>query len=603
MSLAGEDIKPSLRWDGSFESERLEKSYLSRTWKRDCHQIHILTIPVAICVTFIVIIDAIVLGIDSTLFKIDAALRVASLALCGATWWVFRKPPASRRTLALPFATILSVYAITLFSMAVGANDLAIVTPNVIAATLVVWTFVPIRMSWLLMACGGLYFGFTAILLIGYSDNIQMIGTAPVVLLVINWAGYAYAKTRNISDRTNTVTADNLMATTERLKQQVEFRRHAEDQARINELTFRSVFESSPVALGLIDLDTHVISRANDQMATLLGFEPGQALDRRARHFFLKEEDYEDFARQSDNGTATHQGEVQLRRKDGSPIWILASSCRITLPDREATLVSFVDITDQKKKEAELAVATAQAKQANYAKSNFLATMSHELRTPLNAIIGFSDIIESQIFGKVENEKHMDYISDIKASGIHLLSIINEILDLSKIESGRNELYPELVDLNETINTAVRLVRHLAKEKAIVIDQRIEDQFSLFADERSIKQIILNLLSNAVKFSHEGGTISIHAYAHEGKVAIEVTDEGIGIPAESLETITDPFVQVASSDTSASSGTGLGLAIAKQLIELHEGQLEIESALGDGTTVRVTLPVVAETAERNRQSG
>jgi two-component system, cell cycle sensor histidine kinase PleC len=231
------------------------------------------------------------------------------------------------------------------------------------------------------------------------------------------------------------------------------------------------------------------------------------------------------------------------------------------------------------------------AEEANQAKSKFLANMSHELRTPLNAIIGFSEIMESGMFGPLGTDRYREYCSDIHQSGQYLLDVINDILDMSKIEAGRIRLDPEQVELESFLNDAMRVVSGRADDKRITLSARIGRGIRLTADHRLLKQIILNLLSNAVKFTPEGGRITIRARAAVGWVSIAIADTGIGIPEDALARLGRPFEQVESQLTKSHQGSGLGLAIAKSLTELHHGSMRIRSTLGRGTMVMLRLPI------------
>ncbi len=231
------------------------------------------------------------------------------------------------------------------------------------------------------------------------------------------------------------------------------------------------------------------------------------------------------------------------------------------------------------------------AEEANQAKSKFLANMSHELRTPLNAIIGFSEIMESGMFGPLGTDKYREYCSDIHQSGQYLLEVINDILDMSKIEAGRIRLDPEQVELESFLNDAMRVVSGRANDKQLTLTARIGRGIRLTADHRLLKQIVLNLLSNAVKFTPEGGHITIRARATSGWVSVSIADTGIGIPADALARLGRPFEQVESQLTKSHQGSGLGLAIAKSLIELHHGTMRIRSTLGSGTMVLLRLPM------------
>jgi signal transduction histidine kinase/HAMP domain-containing protein len=228
---------------------------------------------------------------------------------------------------------------------------------------------------------------------------------------------------------------------------------------------------------------------------------------------------------------------------------------------------------------------------ANRHKDEFLASMSHELRTPLNAIIGFSEVMLERLFGDV-NDKQEEYLSDILSSGRHLLSLINDILDLAKIEAGRMELEATEFDLPQAIDNALVLVRERALRRGIVLEQTIDPRLgAIKGDERKIKQVLLNLLSNAVKFTPEGGRVDVRAVRADGMAEISVADTGVGIAPEDHETVFEEFRQVGSDYARKHEGTGLGLALARKFVELHGGTIRVESRLGEGATFTFTIPV------------
>jgi signal transduction histidine kinase len=232
-----------------------------------------------------------------------------------------------------------------------------------------------------------------------------------------------------------------------------------------------------------------------------------------------------------------------------------------------------------------------QIEAANRHKSEFLANMSHELRTPLNAIIGFSEVLGERLFGEL-NEKQAEYTDDILTSGRHLLSLINEILDLSKVEAGRMELELATFDLPLAIDNARTFVRERATRHGITLDVKIDERLGdIVGDERKIKQILLNLLSNAVKFTPEGGRVGINARQTNGVVEISVTDTGIGISPVDQPKIFEEFRQVGTDYAHKVEGTGLGLTLAKKFVELHGGEIWVESEVGKGSTFVFTLPL------------
>lgn len=230
------------------------------------------------------------------------------------------------------------------------------------------------------------------------------------------------------------------------------------------------------------------------------------------------------------------------------------------------------------------------AEEANQSKSEFLANMSHELRTPLNAINGFSDIMQKEMFGPLGDPRYKEYISDILFSGQHLLSLINDILDMSKIEAGKMSLNAETLSISEIITQVLRIVRGRADENRLKLVHDHIDAHDIEADPRAVKQVLLNLITNAIKFTPEGGTVSISVEAKAIGIIVHVADTGIGISEEDIARLAQPFEQIDSQHSRKHEGTGLGLALSKSLVELHGGNFSIESTLGEGTTVTFTLP-------------
>ncbi|MCO5129821.1 MAG: ATP-binding protein [Xanthobacteraceae bacterium] len=230
------------------------------------------------------------------------------------------------------------------------------------------------------------------------------------------------------------------------------------------------------------------------------------------------------------------------------------------------------------------------AEEANQAKSKFLANMSHELRTPLNAIIGFSEIMGSGMFGTLGSDKYQEYCHDILTSGHYLLEVINDILDMSKIEAGRMQLDPEPLNLAQTLAESLRVVAGRAQEKCLMLDADFDDHVPLVADRRAVKQIVVNLLSNAVKFTPDGGRVIVRSRSVDNAIVLMIADTGIGIARQSMLKLGQPFEQVEGQLTKTYQGSGLGLAIAKSLTGLHGGSMRMKSKPGVGTVIGVTLP-------------
>jgi signal transduction histidine kinase len=249
------------------------------------------------------------------------------------------------------------------------------------------------------------------------------------------------------------------------------------------------------------------------------------------------------------------------------------------------------DVTAVEQAKEQLRQAKDRAEAANEAKSQFLANMSHELRTPLNAIIGFSDIMANEILGPLENTVYRGYTQDILKSGHHLHELINDVLDLSKIEAGQFELYEEELDVAQVVEAAQRLVQMRADHAGVrLVAVPMERPWRLLADPRAMRQMLINLLANAVKFTPGSGSVTISAGPREDGFVIEVADTGIGIPADKLEDVTKPFYQIDNVMTRRHQGTGIGLSITDTLMKLHGGTLRLSSREANGTTATLKFP-------------
>ena len=359
-------------------------------------------------------------------------------------------------------------------------------------------------------------------------------------------------------------------------------------------LLMSAVFDLSEVGIVVTD-DAHKVVRVNQSIVRNFGWNEEELIGRGITSFITPDA-RQSFASQLVAGVDAPRGSGELRviRNDGSIANVLFTAAAMELSGgRVFQVYTLMDITLRKRMEETLRAAKERADSASRAKSVFLANMSHELRTPLNAIMGFSEIMIEGTFGKLVNDRYAGYIDDIHGSASHLLGIINEVLDMSKIESGKVELDEEWVRLDEIIISVVRMMESRAFGKSISFACDLADNLpDVFCDKRIFRQVFINLLMNAVKFSGEGDVIRIHASMREsGRLCIHVIDQGVGIPEDKIEQVLEPFGQVDdSNEYLPQEGTGLGLPLAKAMVELHEGELDLKSVLGQGTEVLVFLP-------------
>ncbi len=370
-------------------------------------------------------------------------------------------------------------------------------------------------------------------------------------------------------------------------------RKKAEEALRQSEERYRTLTVGSLQGIGIIQDEKMVF--ANDALAHLLGYDAEEMLGADVNDFIMPEFREMVGGRRSArllNQPAPEHYDLWARHKDGNGIWVDQLAQAVIWEGRSATQVSIIDISQRKAAEAAVIAAKEEAEQANRAKSQFLAHFSHELRTPLNAIIGFSEIMQQELFGPLGDERYGDYAKDIHQSGEHLLALISDILDLSRIEAGQLDRAEEIFEVDPVAEDCVRLLRSRADEKDVAIDLRLlAEGARLRGDERQLRQILLNLLSNAVKFTRPDTTITLTSGIDEaGGLCFRISDAGAGMAANDIERVQQPFIRLESAMTSSEEGTGLGLAITKRLLESHGGSLRLTSEVEVGTTATACFP-------------
>ena len=377
----------------------------------------------------------------------------------------------------------------------------------------------------------------------------------------------------------------------------VEDRRRAERALGEAEKKYRAIVENAAGGIFQITPDGQILS-ANPAMARIMGFATTEIMLRDMHnaldHMFLSAHERAKFLRELVASDAVLKTEMQGSNRNNDKLWLGIYARAVKDPDGNVMYFegSLEDISARKTTELQLREAKIQSDLASRAKSEFLANMSHELRTPLNSIIGFSEIIKNEVFGKIENSQYRDYSSDIFDSGKRLLTIINEILDISRIEAGERQLNETSLDIVKLARDCVGFIEHKAETGHIKLNNLIEGRMpALIGEELAIKQIMVNLLSNAIKFTPAGGRVTLSSEMdRDNQLLISVTDTGIGLDEGEIQKALSPFGQVNSSLNRSGSGTGLGLTLVDSLIKLHGGRFELFSQKGVGTTATIIFP-------------
>ncbi|NPE30880.1 PAS domain S-box protein [Methanococcoides sp. SA1] len=371
-------------------------------------------------------------------------------------------------------------------------------------------------------------------------------------------------------------------------------RKEMETALQKSEQKFRTFFNNSNDPILIYDLDG-LILEVNEVACEFTGYGRDELLN-----MSIMDLDSSEYASNiPDNIKQLQKGKCSIFEsvaicKDGTPIHIELSNRIIDYDGKTAVLSTSRNLTKRKQAEDAMFNAKLVAEAANRTKDEFIANMTHELRTPLNAVIGFSEMLMLGTFGTL-NEKQTKYANNINSSGKHLLDVINDILDLSKVEAGKMGLHPEEFEVSSAIEEVNMLVAPMAEKKRIKISTDIaDDAIVIEADKTKFKQILYNLLSNAIKFTDQGGSVTIGGMISEDLLHISVKDSGIGISPEDQDKLFNPFFQADSSSTRKYGGAGLGLALIKKFVEMHGGEIWVESEVGKGSTFGFSIPTNLE---------
>ena len=574
---------------GEFVDAGLEDTFVSQAWPEVQARARA-SLYASVMIVASTVLDFMAFGATEFYFHLLAG-RLVALLLCCLAVLVF-----GREKLYAPFCIALVVaevyiIALVVFALSKEGFDSSMLLATVCVILVCFFFGVPNRIHHLILAGAVSSLGFltysTFFLFVPFETVVLM----AILLAAINIVGVYSLQINNKMQRSEYLTTKESKAVMERLRREITDRWQAEGEARSNALWFQSVFRAAPLPLVLVRPSDSKVLQANKAAMELFGLTAVNADGLDLKGYFADgDQSLEAIGRSLEDKSEV---EVKLSTREGREVWANISGAAIRYKGASAILLGIQDITERRQEAEVLRAARDHADAVNRSKTEFLANMSHELRTPLNAIIGFSETINRELFGPIGNEKYREYAQDIHHSGVHLLNVINDILDLSKIEAGHFDLYEEEVDLDDVFGSTAIILRPRAEQAGVTLkyNEEMSGEFEIYADARAIKQVLINLISNAVKFSDEGDVVHIGASVHDEVFRIFVRDEGIGMAPEDIPKALAPFTQVDGSLSRSHEGTGLGLPLAMRLVELHGGELVIESARGEGTSVYIDLPL------------
>lgn len=581
--------QPVYRWDGEFADRTLERRFVSDTWEEVVARSRAVMLAALV---FVVAagVDYLTLGYSQAFLQL-LALRVLTLIVAFVPVVLFsdgRDPKAFYGSVTFTQGYLFSIF---LMSSVVGTTQVRDMTVATIVILFTYYIAVPNRLH--LNAVIGALCSVALVVTIGFAPEASLYGLAVMAIMcvTVNCVGIQLGRLWGRLRRTEYLSMRHHQTMAGRLAEEIAERQVAETEARASERSFEGVFRAAPLPLLLVRPGETEIILGNRAACDLLGVRPEEmkSLDlQKIIEARLVENKFEDIKVLLN---AREPAEIAIEAVDGRHLWVNVTTSAMRYRGAPTILIALHDITHRREEEERLRDARDTANSANRSKTEFLANMSHELRTPLNAIIGFSEAIDKEIYGEIGNSHYKEYAQDIHNSGIHLLNIINDILDLSKIEADKFELTEEVIDLADTIDIVTRIVSPRAEQAGVKLERIVDDKMAVLCDERAMKQILINLLSNAVKFSREKTTVRVVVSETETSLRIAVIDQGIGMAPEDIPEALEPFRQIDGTLTRNYEGTGLGLPLARRLTELHGGELNIESARGDGTSVFVDLPL------------
>jgi len=574
---------------GEFIDADLETAFVSHAWPEVQARARS-SLYASVMIVASTVLDFMAFGATEFYFHLLAG-RIVALLLCCLAVLVF-----GREKLYAPFCIALAVAEAYIIALVVFALSKAGVDSSMLLATvcviLVCFFFgVPNRIHPLIFVGAASSLGFLTFSTFYLFVPFETVVLMAILLAAINIIGVYSLQINNKMRRSEYLTTKESKAVMERLRREITDRWQAEGEARSNALWFQSVFRAAPLPLVLVRPSDSKVLQANKAAMELFGLTAVNADGLDLKGYFADgDQSLEAIGRSLED---KNEVEVKLSTREGREVWANISGAAIRYKGASAILLGIQDITERRQEAEVLRAARDHADAVNRSKTEFLANMSHELRTPLNAIIGFSETINRELFGPIGNERYREYAQDIHHSGVHLLNVINDILDLSKIEAGHFDLYEEEVDLDDVFGSTAIILRPRAEQAGVTLkyNEEMSGEFEIYADARAIKQVLINLISNAVKFSDEGDVVHIGAGVHGEVFRIFVRDEGIGMAPEDIPKALAPFTQVDGSLSRSHEGTGLGLPLAMRLVELHGGELVIESARGEGTSVYIDLPL------------